>query len=644
MDFHNNKLILILSISILFFGCISPKKSNEIIPKINEPLKTDINDYNHHKEKYPDIYRSFFKEDIDFNKIKKLSIDADNYDLNKGNIVTFMKLYDDVLSITGNKKFIDSLYIDKMDNLECIEIKTYENINVSIFNNLKNLKELNLIAHDSGPKFDISSISNLENLESLYIWGGNIIDISPIGNLKKLKNLIIGDIEIKDLMTIGSFVNLESLEIYYIKITDISPIGNLRNLKKLVISDIIVKDISAISKLINLETLELYSNKITNISSIGNFGNLIKLKELIINGKRVKDLTAIGNLLNFEIFSDEIDMPPVRYISDNIEIKSPEYIGKTNLPDGHYDIIFKSMLNGIEGFYLSSTLFFDTAKMEVIRFFSPGPMHWGIFRPPFSNNEMPISGHDYQIHVYNTKTHEYYYIPEDNYRVLITDSDRIHLTDQLDTPEYTIAIQSHYRMSYIGKDHKPIIGERGNGTDVIKPILLAEFQNTIFDNPFFMETFDKIISSLNIITKYKLYFSSYREELYDKYGEEYYGEQGKYGEKYLFKRINSYFNLIWEGSSSLQYRILDKIPLIYIDIYDNGFYLYDEEKIILYDLKNMKVTQYNYEKYLEQNIINNNYYLNVVLSDNGDYAFLLARKWNPDKQKYENVTIYKFKL
>jgi hypothetical protein len=61
----------------------------------------------------------------------------------------------------------------------------------------------------------------------------------------------------------------------------------------------------------------------------------------------------------------------------------------------------------------------------------------------------------------------------------------------------------------------------------------------------------------------------------------------------------------------------------------------------------MKVTQYNYAKYLEQNIqniINDNYYPDVVLSDNGEYAFILAKKWNSDKQKYENVMIYKFKL
>jgi hypothetical protein len=326
-----------------------------------------------------------------------------------------------------------------------------------------------------------------------------------------------------------------------------------------------------------------------------------------------------------------------RYISNNIEIKSPEYIGKTNLPDGDYEIIYKSMFNGREGFYLSSTLFFDTTKMEVIHFFSPGPMHWAIFRPPFSNNEMPISGYDLQIHVYNIKTQEYYYIPEDNYNVLITDSDRIHLTDQLDTPEYTIAIQSHYRMSYIGKDHKPIGGEWGtNGIDVIKPILLAEFHNTIFDNPFFMETFDKIISSLNIITKYKLYFSRYREEFFEEHGEEYCGNDGKYGKKYFFERLNLYFNLKWEGIFTSK--------LFEIDIYNNGFYIYDKEKIILYDLKNKKVTQYNYAEYLEQNIIIEIFNPYVVLSDNGDYAFLLARKWNSNKQNFENVMIYKFKL
>jgi Leucine-rich repeat (LRR) protein len=414
-------------------------------------------------------------------------------------------------------------------------IETYEVLKLSNNNNSKDLKELNLSAREVDQIIDISLISNFENLESLFIWGGKITDISPIGNLKKLKKLEIQRIGVKDITAIGNLVNLESLEIYSVEITDISPIGNLKNLKKLVINDIGVKDITAISKLINLETLEIYSDKITDIPPIGNFGNLKKLKKFIVNGKRVNDIKAIGNLVNLEIFAVETNMPPVRYISDNIEIKSPEYIGKTNLPEGYYEIKFKSNLNGREGFYLSTKLFFDTTKMEVIHFYTPEPMHWGVFRPPFSNSEMPISGHDLQIHVYNVKTHEYYYLPEDNYHVLITDSDRIHLTDRLDTPEYTIAIQSHYRMSYIGKDHKPIEGEWGtNGTDAIKPLLLAEFHNTIFDNPFFIETFDNIISSLNIITKYKLYFSGYREGLYEEYGEEYYGENGKYGIKYFF--------------------------------------------------------------------------------------------------------------
>jgi hypothetical protein len=83
------------------------------------------------------------------------------------------------------------------------------------------------------------------------------------------------------------------------------------------------------------------------------------------------------------------------------------------------------------------------------------------------------------------------------------------------------------------------------------------------------------------------------------------------------------------------------------NVYVNGFYIYDYfgERLILLDVKNMKVIMYNFREHLGSNVFQNNPSFEILLSDNGLYAFLITREWtNRYPYQYENQKIYKLRL
>jgi hypothetical protein len=311
-----------------------------------------------------------------------------------------------------------------------------------------------------------------------------------------------------------------------------------------------------------------------------------------------------------------------------IEIKKPVYIGKADLPEYKYGWNnMKSILNGREGIYVTPYHFFDTDKMETILFFSPEPNFFEVVRPPYSSGEMPILDKDYKFHVYNIYTNEYYPLSPDstyNYRQLYNNGDRANTVARFYTPEYTIANESYVIFIFIRKDHTMSYFYPSDNA-----ILLNDFQGTVFENPFFMETFDNLISSLNIITKYALslvYEDQYRH---------------RYGKKYFIDRLNSYFDInLNEHFEKKEYSTTINAM---IGIYDNGFYIYDNNKILLLDMKNMKVTSYNYMESLGTNVIQENISYELILTDNG-YAFLITKEENKGIPYYRNGVIYKFKL
>ena len=209
--------------------------------------------------------------------------------------------------------------IKTLMNLESLELRRCDEVNLSEIKYLKNLKHL--VLRELGFEWDISSFRTLENLQTLRLSdcpnlsdisvvgklknlkeislsGCHLQDISDLGNLENLKYFKISDCsELNDISAISTLKNLESLEIDRCpSLTDISAIGELENVTKLVLSDFtsLIK-IPNLCGLKSLKTLEIWDFPgISNISGIGMAKNL---SELSLNScDKLNDISAISTL------------------------------------------------------------------------------------------------------------------------------------------------------------------------------------------------------------------------------------------------------------------------------------------------------------------------------------------------------------
>jgi hypothetical protein len=317
-----------------------------------------------------------------------------------------------------------------------------------------------------------------------------------------------------------------------------------------------------------------------------------------------------------------------------IEVKIPVYIGVADLPVSSYGWAMKSTYNGRAGFYISPFHFFDTTEMKAIRYLPDNDI-WDAYRPPFSNNTMPISyirgGNSGIINIITNREREMNEDERYAYGTINADAERFFMTARLYTPEYSIVIAIHSMFFYVGKNHLLIPESRYiSGNNRIKNMLISEFNGTVFENSFILETIRYLLSSMNIITKYQM------ELTVD------WDSNGQY--EYFLERMSTFF----DTDLSRYVPIPPGYRLHYLaNIYENGFYIYDysREKLILLDINNMKVIIYNYRECLGSNVFQNDPSFEILLSDNGSYAFLITREWtNRYPYRYENQKVYKLKL
>jgi hypothetical protein len=224
--------------------------------------------------------------------------------------------------------------------------------------------------------------------------------------------------------------------------------------------------------------------------------------------------------------------------------------------------------------YISPTHYIDTETLEFVQYFMPNDT-FDYIRAPYSNNEMPYAGNM----LVNIETNKHQSIdPEGYFRygMFFLDSDRRYVSSRLDTPEYSIIVESGWLMFYMGKNHTGFGSynfEIGETTSEVENRLLQEFTGTIFDTPFWLETFRNLLSNTNIITKYGLVF-----DYYD-------------GRKNLFEKIGTYFQIDTSTLFNLEYQLYDSDYKL--NIYADGFYSYNTEKIIVFNIKNNSVTSYD---------------------------------------------------
>ncbi len=351
-------------------------------------------------------------------------------------------------------------------------------------------------------------------------------------------------------------------------------------------------------------------------------------------------LLLFNFLINFSVFS--IDM-----------IEKKAVLAGSNTGD----FVFARYWNMLSSFqnktviYINRDYYIDIETLEFVQYFTPPDQYDYLIaiRPPYSNNIMPFSSWsdtEWANTLVNIETHERTPMPADaGYNFIYFDSDRRYNTDFVFTPEYLITVESGWRFWYVGKDHKVVdaesyydasIGDIRNNNK-IEALLLSEFKGTIFDTPYWLDTFTNLLSSTNIITKYQLSFS-WDAEYWSK-NDEY--NRTYYTQSYLLQKIGSYFDIDVTNLFNSVYKI---------DIYENGFYAYNTDKIIVFDVKNNSVTSYDIRDYHIHPFHPN---IDIILSDfhpfqiriHQNYFFLLLREF--DEYKWESgdtLKVYKLSM
>ncbi|MBQ3665833.1 MAG: immunoglobulin domain-containing protein, partial [Lachnospiraceae bacterium] len=155
----------------------------------------------------------------------------------------------------GSSGFEDVSAIKNLKNLRVARLAHVKNIDMSIFEDLDQLTELNLFQVPGIT--DISSLKNKESLQELNIMGtGALSDTEKacetLRTLTNLKVLRVAGSDVNDLVmdAICDLTNLESLQIQNTSITDISKIVNLKSLKEVDIYENIFVDFSYFGELI----------------------------------------------------------------------------------------------------------------------------------------------------------------------------------------------------------------------------------------------------------------------------------------------------------------------------------------------------------------------------------------------------------
>ncbi len=263
-------------------------------------------------------------------------------------------------SLTLDPFFMDAMPIERLTNLERLDIENTKIVDLTPLHGLHNLKYLNI---KNTKVKDLTPLENLSNLVEINIESTNVSDLEPLCNMK---NLIMVKAE-------GSKVNSESafkLRSAQPNATIVFQTSELRNwwstldnswrevFRSIVemnsnptaeqlqavanIEDITIDtktmiwSLEPLTKLMFIKKLSIKDNHITDLSPLS---EMRVLKELYIDGNAINDLMALSNLTTLEVLSIEntnvVDINPLEKMENlrvldisNTSIKNIKVLAK----------------------------------------------------------------------------------------------------------------------------------------------------------------------------------------------------------------------------------------------------------------------------------------------------------------------------
>lgn len=156
---------------------------------------------------------------------------------------------------------LDMSFLEKLENLEKLEIGRSKVPDLSFVQNMTQLKRITVSDIEDT---DLAYFKNEKNLESVWLEGYRIRNLEGLSGTEHLQRLSLTEKE-KDaakrgtvsLEVLSEMEELQSLTLVRIKAEDITPISGLSNLEELILVDIGLEDIQCLASLTNLKTLEI---------------------------------------------------------------------------------------------------------------------------------------------------------------------------------------------------------------------------------------------------------------------------------------------------------------------------------------------------------------------------------------------------
>ena len=247
-------------------------------------------------------------------------------------------------SLTLDQSFIDATPIERLTNLERLNIENSKIVDLSPLHGLHNLKYLNL---KNTKVTDLKPIENLSNLLEINIENTGIANLEPLCNMNNLTMVsaenskvdseqvfILKDAQpnvkiiyqteklrtwwntldnnwrdiFRNIVDMNSNPTAEQLQAVAdieelnidtrVMISSLEPLTKLMFLKKLSINDNHITDLSPLSEMRHLTELKIDGNAINDITPLA---NVKTLEVLSIESTRVVDINALENMKNLRI-------------------------------------------------------------------------------------------------------------------------------------------------------------------------------------------------------------------------------------------------------------------------------------------------------------------------------------------------------
>ena len=202
-------------------------------------------------------------------------------------------------------------------------------------------------------------------------------------------------------------------------------------------------------------------------------------------------------------------------------------------------------------------------------------------RYPYSNNTIPMRANS-DCYIYDIENDTFTKLEWNIYSGLYSDG----TTFMMLSPEWSIGVIRHTSFDFIDKNHQVMYNN-----EKTFEYLLSEFSDTVFDNEYMRETILSVNQSMNnLITRHGINLDNPRSEI-NSIG---YGKISVF--EYLVRRLDQYFNV----------NIYDELKTAKeqrAEIYNDGFYVYNENLLVLFDITSNKVTKYMFDKILIRDFI-----------------------------------------